>query len=199
MMRSFSGEPVSHDLLDRLCTEALRAPTAGNVAGVRMTTAVAGQVAEYFSVATDPTWRASSARFAGLSRAGGVVVVTSRPQDYFARYAEPDKVDSGLSQLGAWIVPYWHTDAAMATMTLLLLIEEHGLGAVLWGNFRHEAEVVTWARAEGESLFATVLVGGAAPEGDAPSRSLSRAVPPRRERVRRVPPDDTGRRDSPQG
>ena len=49
------------------------------------------------------------------------------PQDYLARYGETDKTGSGLDRADGWPVPYWHTDAAMATMALLLLVEESGL------------------------------------------------------------------------
>ncbi len=185
MTRSFRPEPVDQDLLEDLCALALCAPTAGNSAGVRMTTAVADQVGAYLEVATDAAWRASSTRFAGLARAGALVVVTSRPQDYLARYAQADKSASGLADPDAWVVPYWHTDAAMATMALLLLLEERGFGAVLWGNFRHDADVLAWAGARDELLFATVLIGVG--DGEAhPSPSLAREVPSRRQRVRRV-------------
>jgi nitroreductase len=192
MTRSFRGDPVDQDLLDDLCAQSLRAPTAGNSAGVRMTTLTQRQAPGYFAVATDEWWRTTSSRYAGLARAGGLVVVTSRPQDYLARYAEHDKAASGLEEPDAWRVPYWHTDAAMATMALLLLVEEHGLGAALWGNFRHEDAVLAFIGAPDETLFATVLIGPADGD-DHPSASLSRAVPARRDRVRRVG-DDSGQR-----
>ena len=185
MTRSFRGDPVDQDLLDELCAQSLRAPTAGNSAGVRMTTLAADQLAAYFEVATDARWRAASPRWDGLSRAGAAVVVTSRPADYAERYGESDKVASGLDEPDAWRVPYWHADAAMATMALLLLVEERGLGAAMWGNFRHEEQVLAFIGAPDEALFATVLVG--TPDGrDHPSASLQRRVPSRRERVRHV-------------
>ncbi len=190
LTRSFRPEPVDQDLLDQLCLEALRAPTAGNSAGVRMTTVAPEQVAQYFEVATDASWRATSPRFEGLSRAGAVVIVTSRPQDYLARYSESDKASSGLADRDAWSVPYWHTDAAMATMALLLLVQERGLGATLWGNFRHDDDVLAWARITDEVLFGSVLVG--VPDGqDHVSASLARDVISRRQRVRRVAPPDS--------
>ena len=185
MTRSFAPASVDQALIDELCELALYAPTAGNSAGVRMTTLAGDQVGEYLSVATDASWRASSPRYAGLARAGAVVIVTSRPQDYLERYAEPDKAASGLRDLAAWSVPYWHTDAAMATMSLLLLLEERGLGAALWGSFRHQSEVLAWAGVGDELLFATVLVG-VGDGHDHPSSSLAREVTPRRGRVRRV-------------
>jgi nitroreductase len=185
MTRSFDGTPVGGELLSELCEAALRSPTAGNSAGVRFSIATGDMVDEYFTAATDAAWRAQSSRFPGLARAGAVVVVTSRPQDYLARYGEADKAASGLSDIGAWPVPYWHTDAAMATMSLLLLLEEAELGACLWGNFRRDDEVLSWLGANDESLFASILVGRA-DGGDHRSRSLDRPVPPRSARVRRL-------------
>lgn len=164
---------------------ALAAPTAGNAAGVRMTVVARERVDEYLEVATDPEWRARSTRLAGWSRAGALVIVSVRVAEYLARYAEADKDHSGLAARAAWPVPYWHTDAAMATMALLLLIEQADLQAGLWGAFRRSSDVATWAGLEDEELFATVFVGRA--DGlDRRSASLDRAVPARRQRVRRL-------------
>ncbi len=185
MVRSFDATPVNHEWLDQLCADALWAPTAGNAAGVRMHTVGADLVDGYFEVATDEAWRTSARRAPGLQRCGGIVLVTSRPSAYLARYGETDKTTSGLSDESAWPVPYWHTDAAMATMVLLLLIEESGWQAALWGNFRREAEIMRWMGVVDEQLFATVLVGRA-DGNDVASSSLRREVPARDERVRRV-------------
>lgn len=185
MIRSFDATPVDERWLDETCATALWAPTAGNSAGVSMHTIGADLVGAYFERATDPEWRRDSPRAAGLARAGAVVLVTSRPQAYLDRYGEPDKRTSGLSTMAAWPIPYWHTDAAMATMALLLLLEEAGWSSTIWGNFRHDREVLDWAGAPEESLFASVLIGR--PDGnDQRSRSLERAVPARSARVRRV-------------
>ncbi|MGC2486215.1 MAG: nitroreductase family protein [Acidimicrobiales bacterium] len=185
MSRSFDGTPVDLEWLGELCAEALWSPTAGNAAGVRCHLIDATHVKEFLDVATDPEWRETSRRYEGLSRAGAAVLVTSRPQDYLARYAEADKSPSGLSQRDAWPLPYWHTDAAMATMALLLLLEESGWQATIWGNFRHGAAVRDWADISDEELFASVLIGRA-DANDVRSASLERGVPSRSERVRRV-------------
>ncbi|HUZ39813.1 MAG TPA: nitroreductase family protein [Acidimicrobiales bacterium] len=187
MVRSFDGTPVDPMWLHELCAEALRSPTAGNSAGVRFHTIGAALVGEYFNVATDESWRAHARRAEGLQRAGAVVLVTSRRSEYVARYAEADKLNSGLDDESNWPIPYWHTDAAMATMALLLLIEESGWQAALWGNFRHEDDILRWARIEDEDLFATVLIGRADGK-DVASPSLARDVPSRESRVREVEP-----------
>lgn len=185
MVRSFDATPVDLDWLEQQCAQALWAPSAGNSAGVRMYTVGRELVGGYFDVATDERWRATARRAEGLRRAGAVVLVTTRPQDYVERYAEPDKASSGLHDPDAWPIPYWHTDAAMATMALLLLLEESRWQATLWGNFRNGDAVLEWARVENETLFGAVLVGKS--DGrDVASTSLSRRVPPRTSRVRRI-------------
>jgi nitroreductase len=185
MTRSFNGQAVDLDLLEELCELSLRAPTAGNAAGVRCIVIGHDDVAAYFDTATDEEWRARSPKAAGLLRAGAVVLVTSRPQDYLQRYGEPDKATSGLHEAKAWPLPYWHTDAAMATMALLLLLEEAGLGVTLWGAFRHVADIATFANFDDEELFASLIIGY--PDGlDTATSSLRRATTLRSARVRRL-------------
>lgn len=185
-VRSFDGSPVDPAWLAGLCAEALRAPTAGNAAGVRLHVVAPERVADLLAAASDPEWRERSRRYPGLARAGAAVVVTARVEDYLARYREPDKAASGLGEEpDAWPVPYWYVDAAMALMALLLLVEEAGLAATIWGNFRHGERVLALADASDEALVATVLVGR--PDGrDRRSASLERDVVPRAQRVRRV-------------
>jgi len=188
MVRSFDGTAVDPDLLVELCATALWSPTAGNSAGVRMHVVAQSALDGYFAVATDADWRDRSERFAGLARAGAAVLVTSLPQAYESRYSDADKAASGLGDRNAWPIPYWHTDAAMATMSLLLLLEEIGLAATLWGNFRNDEQIAAWAGIENQALFGTLLIGRG--DGlDHRSTSLERAVTPRRERVRFVTPN----------
>ncbi|HUY43075.1 MAG TPA: nitroreductase family protein [Acidimicrobiales bacterium] len=187
MTRSFDGSEVDPAWLEERCAEALWAPTAGNSAGVRMHVIAPSDVAGYFHCATDEAWRSGARRAPGLMRAGAVVLVTAQPSLYLERYGEADKGDSELTRLESWPLPYWHTDAAMATMALLLLLEETRLAATIWGSFRHEEDVLRWARVLDEQLFASVLIGR--DDGnDVPSSSLQRNVPSRRERVSRVTP-----------
>jgi nitroreductase len=185
MVRSFDATPVDPEWLAALCADALRAPTAGNAAGVRLHVVDVLGLPAYFEAATDPAWRATSRRYAGLARAGAGVIVTTRVEDYLSRYAETDKADSSLAERDAWPVPYWFVDAAMATMALLLLLEEAGWQATIWGNFRHADRVLDFAGVPDDELVATVLVGRA--DGtDPPSTSTSRATPTRAARVSRI-------------
>ncbi len=186
MVRSFDGSDVDLEIIEQMCTEALRAPTAGNAAGTSFVIVSQRDVPHYFAAATDSAWRDSAPRSAGLMRAGAVVASLCHPPTYLARYGESDKRRSALSERENWTVPYWYTDAAMATMSLLLLIEEAGLDATLWGNFRHDVDVLSFLDApEGTCLFGTVLIGRS--DGhDRRSGSLERNVAARAERVRRL-------------
>ena len=184
MTRAFDSTELDERVLVELCCESLRAPTAGNARGV-MTVVLAGRsgVLEYLGAATDDAWRTTSTRAPGLQAAGGAVVIVSDPGAYAARYADADKSASGLGDVGAWPLPYWHTDAAFASMALLLLAEDAGLSACFLGAFRRREEVLALINAPGGvELFGAVLVGNAAPT-ETPSASLARPGPSRHERV----------------
>jgi nitroreductase len=176
MVRSFDGTPVPVADLHAWSLLALRAPTAGNSQGVGFTIVPSERVPAFFSAATDEAWRADAPRAPHLQRAGAVVLSWSEPTAYTSRYREEDKVASGLGDSAAWPVPYWHTDAAMATMALLLLVEEAGWGATLWGAFRNQAAIASLAKwPEGRELFASIVIGR--PDGhDRPSSSLRRPL-----------------------
>jgi len=187
MVRSFDGTAPSHETLAQWAELALYAPTAGNSAGVRLVVIEGVAVPEYFAAATDPRWRESAERAPGLLRAGAVVAAFSRPDLYTSRYGEGDKASSGLEHADAWSVPYWHTDAAMAVMQLLLLIEHDDWSACFWGNFRNEDSVRELCDLDdGWRLFGTVLIG----HDDGRNRrssSLNRDVAPRSQRVSWLP------------
>lgn len=186
MVRSFTGDAIDTDGLTSLCVDALRAPTAGNARGTQFVVVDGDLLASFFAVATDATWRERASRAPGLARAGAAVLALVDPAAYLDRYAQPDKAPSGLADRAQWPLPYWHADAAMATMALLLLIEERGWGACLWGAFRHQRAILDFARAnDGLELFATVLVGVPGSE-DRRSGSLDLVHRPRADRVRRL-------------
>ena len=186
MVRSFDGTPVPGDLMAGWCELALSAPTAGNSAGVQFVVIESTKVAHYFEVATDETWRSNARRAAALLRAGGVVLAMSNPDLYTERYSESDKAQSGLGNQDAWPIPYWHTDAAMATMQLLLAVAEDNWATCFWGNFRQEAEILSLAGVSAPwRLFGSILIGR--PDGnDVRSPSLDRDVPSRTSRVLRL-------------
>jgi nitroreductase len=144
------------------------------------------ETAVYWEAATDPAWRATSPRAAGLRRAPVILLAYASADAYVSRYAEADKADARLGSTElAWPVPYWTGDAAFGVMTVLLAAVDAGLGACILGNFRGE-EALAGALGVPASwrLFCAVPVGY--PDGnDHRSRSLSRAVPGPEERIHR--------------
>jgi nitroreductase len=74
----------------------------------------------------------------------------------------------------------------MATMQLLLAAEDDNWATCFWGNFRHEAEILSLAEITAPwRLFGSILIGR--PDGnDVRSPSLDRDVPSRTSRVLRL-------------
>ena len=188
MVRRLAPDPVDRTVVDRLVDAALRAPTAGNTRGTAWVV-LSGEeeTARYWQATTDEAWRASHPEWwDGLGRAPVVLLAYSNAELYVRRYAEADKVESGLGD-GAdrWPVPYWTGDAAFGVMTVLLGAVDAGLGACILGAFRGEeklADALGVPAADGWRLFCAVVLGR--PAGShRRSPSLDRPTPLARERV----------------
>lgn len=185
MVRSFSPAPLPADELDDLLHWARRAPSAGNTQATGFVVLDHPAATAAYWDLTLPAERRATFRWQGLLRAPVLVLVTTRPDSYVARYAEADKAATGRGgSADRWPVPYWFVDAGAVVQNLLLLAVDRGLGACLFGPFDHEPAL---ARAfeldEGERIVATVALGH--PEADEPGRSAHRARPPIGDLVRR--------------
>ena len=141
MTRSFDGRPVGEQVLDELVALASRAPSAGKTQGWHLVVLAGAETARFWDI-TLPHDRRDGFRWPGLLAAPVIALPLADPQAYIDRYSEPDKQRSGLGAgVDAWPTPYWTIDAAMAVNTLLLAAEDVGLGALLFGVFRGEAEL----------------------------------------------------------
>lgn len=179
MVRAFAAEPVEAAVLDRILDDARRAPSAGNTQAVRflvLDTPVA--VDRYWDI-TLPTERRDGFAWPGLLRAPVLVVVLVDPEAYVARYAEDDKVGTGLGAgTEAWPVPYWWVDAGAVIQTILLGGVDAGLGACLFGLFSAEPAVLAaHGVPPGWRAAGTVAVGLPGPEQQ-PGRSSTRVRAP---------------------
>ena len=176
MVRSFTSEPLSPALLERVLAAAVRAPAAGNTHG---TDAVVlegpGQTAPFWEATTTADWRAASARWPGLRSAPVVVALFTDPGAYLARYAETDKARSGLGRAEeAWPVPYWYVDAGQVVMLLLLAAADAGIGACFLGNFRGEEALRRALGVPADRRYVGAVLLGHPVATDTPSASAGR-------------------------
>lgn len=138
MVRSFDRRPVRRESLDRVLDAARRGPSAGWSQGMAFVVLVGPeQTGPFWDAVLDPSWGRDALRDAPV-----VVLPLSHKERYLERYSMPDKAAFGLGEESAWPVPYWDVDTAFATMLLLLAAVDEGLGALFFGIFRGEAEVL---------------------------------------------------------
>jgi nitroreductase len=127
-VRSYTGDPVSRETLERIARAARRGPNAGYSQGLRLLVADDRDIIETLASMQDDErsqqwFRTAAAHF----------FVLTREQDYHDRYNQPDKlaVTGGVEVV--WPVPFWHVDAGAALMLVWLAAIEEGLGAGVYG------------------------------------------------------------------
>ena len=132
MVRAYDpSRPVRHEVVDELLELATHAPSAGFSQGWRFLVLQEEPERDAFWTATDPggvpdPW------LAGMRTAPVLIVVFADKQTYLDRYAEPDKGWTDRDE-SRWPVPYWHIDAGMASLLMLLTAVDEGLGACFFG------------------------------------------------------------------
>jgi nitroreductase len=177
MVRAFTGEPVAAEVLDAILDVARRGPSAGYSQGVEFVV-LAGddERARYWDAAL-PEAERGDFMWPGVMRAAAIVVVVAGKRVYLERYAEPDKGWTDRSE-SHWPVPFWHVDAGMAAMLLLLAVVDAGLGAIFYGLPPQRTHGVASALGipDGYEVTGFVAIGHPAP--DRPSPSLQRGRRP---------------------
>jgi nitroreductase len=134
MVRRYSPEPVDRAVLDRVLSNALRAPSAGFSQGwAFLVLDEPADVARFWCVTSDADDLESPDEWMrGMRTAPVVVVPLSSKEAYLERYAEADKGWADKAE-ERWPVPYWHLDTAMASLLMLLTAVDEGLGACFFG------------------------------------------------------------------
>ncbi|MFZ4718447.1 MAG: nitroreductase family protein [Ilumatobacteraceae bacterium] len=140
MTRRFDPRPLEDGVLDELLDLARRAPSAGYSQGVHFLALTGQSLSAFWRATGADEWFAATQD--GVLQAPALVIPLADPRAYTARYAEGDKAGHGLEDEANWPVPFWLTDAAMATQNLLLLVEDRGLGALYFGLFRNAREAL---------------------------------------------------------
>ncbi|MEY2451197.1 MAG: hypothetical protein QOD92_771 [Acidimicrobiaceae bacterium] len=181
MTRAFLPDPIPHDVLAAVVDAGRRAPSAGNSQGFAFVVLEGRQQTERYWDTTLPD--RESFGFPGLIAAPALVVVLAHPQAYVTRYAEPDKVATGLGEgPHRWPVPYWTVDAAFAAMLIQLAAIDAGLGVLFFGPFDHESEVLSALGVpDDHQAIGTIALGW--PDAERDTRAGTSAGRPRREKT----------------
>ena len=141
MVRTYADRPVDASIIDRALENATHAPSAGFSQGwafLRLDTPEA--VGRFWSASVENPARAGK-WLDGLMKAPVVIVPCSSKAAYLDRYAEADKGWTDRDE-SRWAMPFWHMDAAMASLLILQTITDAGLGGCFFGVFQpREAQV----------------------------------------------------------
>lgn len=134
MIRTYDDRSVDRSIVDRALANATRAPSAGFSQGWGfLVLDTPDDVLRFWQAATSPAaLEEPDAWLRGMLRAPVVVVPCSSKSAYLERYAEDDKGWTDRDE-DRWPVPYWHLDAAMASLLILQTVVDAGLGACFFG------------------------------------------------------------------
>ena len=171
MVRAYdSDRPVPRDEVNGLLDLAVRAPSAGFTQGWRFLVLDTAVARDAFWSATTVRGDAPDAWLAGLATAPVLILIFSDKDAYLDRYAEPDKGWSDRDER-RWPIPYWHVDAGMAALILLLGAVDRGLAACFFGVPAERWESLQAAFAVPSALtpVGVVSVGYGVPDRRSPS------------------------------
>src|SRR5699024_10378565 len=130
MVRRYSPQPVPQPTIDRLLTNAVRAPSAGF--SQRWSFLVLDNrhdIDRFWSTSTPPQRAAEpDSWLQGMRQAPLIIVPFSSKYAYLRRYAEAAKGWEDHSE-ARWPEPYLHIDTGMACLLILLTAVDEQLGA----------------------------------------------------------------------
>jgi nitroreductase len=132
MIREYADTPVDPSFIDRALANAVRAPSAGFSQGWAFLVLDRREDVERFWEVTTSPGELPDSWLRGMRTAPVVLIPCSSKAAYLNRYAEPDKGWTDLDE-ARWPVPFWHMDAAMASLLILLTAVDEGLGACFFG------------------------------------------------------------------
>ena len=134
MIRNYAETPVDRGVVDRAIRNATHAPSAGFSQGWGfLVLDTPEDVRRWWESTTDPAELAApDACLTGMMRAPVVIVPCSSKAAYLRRYAESDKGWTDEDE-ARWPMPFWHMDAAMASLLILQTAVDEGLGSCFFG------------------------------------------------------------------
>jgi nitroreductase len=142
MVRRFARQEVAADVLARILDVARHAPSAGFTQAFRLVVLEDPERLDWFWRVTTPA--ADQGELDRLFESAPPVIALPfvAKAAYLARYSEADKAAFGLGDEAAWPVPFWHVDAGMAIMLILLAAVDEGLGGWYFGIVQGQAELI---------------------------------------------------------
>src|SRR3954451_23750777 len=132
IVRNYRDAPVDPAVVDRALRNATHAPSAGFSQGWGFLVLDTPADVRRWWTTTASSIEAPDDWLTGMMRAPVVIVPCSSKAAYLRRYAESDKGWTDLSE-AHWPMPFWHMDAAMASLLVLLTAVDAGLGACFFG------------------------------------------------------------------
>ncbi|HEY7350794.1 MAG TPA: nitroreductase family protein [Ktedonobacterales bacterium] len=175
MVRHFTPEPVTPEVIERMLDLARHAPSAGFTQG------------QSFIIVTRPELKREIARLCGeegyvaggfhpfISEAPVLVIACTSEATYHRRYQAADKLQEDGTEI-EWPVPYWHMDIGCAVMILLLAAVNEGLAAGFAGSHDLDALRRLLDMPAAVTPVGVIPIGHRAP--DVPSPSLKRGRTP---------------------
>lgn len=175
MIRNFTEQPVSWDVIERIVDAGRRGPSAGFSQGMAFVAITAAETRSRIAAIAGEQWYVRQGHEPFMSRAPVHIVITTSEAIYHQRYNEADKKARGQEEIG-WPIPYWHTDAGAAMMLVLLAAVDEGLGTAFVG-VQDPAELQQELGIPADQLpIGVVFIGHPAP--DKRSGSLARGRRP---------------------
>ncbi len=132
MVRNYTDEAVDPAIVERALSNAQRAPSAGFSQGWGFLVLDTPEAVRRYWAASADGFDDPDEWLTGMMRAPVIVVPCSSKAAYLGRYAEPDKGWTDEDE-ARWPVPFWHMDAAMASLLILQTAVDAGLGGCFFG------------------------------------------------------------------
>lgn len=129
--RYVADRPVPAEVVEAVCANALRGPSAGFSQGFGfLVLDDPGDIRRFREAATPEVDKENW--YSATFDAPLVVLACSNKDAYLDRYALPDKGHADRSEEW-WTAPYWDIDTGFAALLMLLTAVDQGLGACFFG------------------------------------------------------------------
>lgn len=183
MIRNYAETPVDPAIIERAISNATRAPSAGFSQGWAFLVLDSPADVRRWWQATSDDLDTPDPWLRGMMRAPVVIVPCSSKAAYLERYAETDKGWTDQDE-ARWPMPFWHMDAAMASLLILQTAVDEGLGSCFFGIPPHRDAAVRreFAIPDDFDPVGVITIGHRAENPGSPESPESTGSPSRRGR-----------------